>query len=143
MEQQTSAGIVTYYQAPNKEREYLLLHYNAGHWDLPKGHVEPGETHEQAALRELQEETGLHAELDANFTHTFAYNLTNKQGEPAHKAVYWFVGKTDSKKVIISHEHKGFVWLPYTAAVDKLTYLNAQKLLKEAELFLEKKLSYS
>lgn len=37
----------------------ILLMRRRGWWDLPKGHVETGETHEQAALREVAEETGL------------------------------------------------------------------------------------
>lgn len=42
----------------NAEGEILLMR-RRGWWDLPKGHVEKGETHEQAALREVEEETGL------------------------------------------------------------------------------------
>lgn len=38
----------------------ILMMRRRGWWDLPKGHVEEGETHEQAALREVAEETGLH-----------------------------------------------------------------------------------
>lgn len=42
----------------NTDEEVLMMR-RRGWWDLPKGHVEPGETHEQAALREVTEETGL------------------------------------------------------------------------------------
>lgn len=37
----------------------ILMMFRKGRWDLPKGHVEQGETHEAAALREVAEETGL------------------------------------------------------------------------------------
>ena len=56
-----SAGIVVYYQE-NKHIEYLVLQYAAGHWDFEKGHIETGETKEEAAKRELMEEAGLQAE---------------------------------------------------------------------------------
>lgn len=42
----------------NKSSEVLMMR-RRGWWDFPKGHVEAGETHEQAALREVEEETGL------------------------------------------------------------------------------------
>lgn len=37
----------------------MLMMLRRGRWVLPKGHVEPGESHEEAALREVAEETGL------------------------------------------------------------------------------------
>ena len=43
----------------------LLKKYN-GDWVLPKGKVEPGETHEETALREVKEETGVKA---VSYTH--------------------------------------------------------------------------
>ena len=46
-------------------RQYLIVFEEFSQcWSLPKGHMEPGETEEQTALRELQEETGLSATLD-------------------------------------------------------------------------------
>ena len=50
-------------------REFLLMRH-ADRWDLPKGHVDPGETEMQCALRELHEETGITAtdiEIDDGF----------------------------------------------------------------------------
>lgn len=44
-------------------RGELLMIFSRGHWDLPKGHVESGETGRLAALREVEEETGLRCEL--------------------------------------------------------------------------------
>ena len=49
------------------EREYLLVEARRrrGEWVLPKGHIEPGETPEAAAVREVQEEAGVCAEVVA------------------------------------------------------------------------------
>lgn len=38
---------------------HMLFIYRNGHWDLPKGHLDPGESLEECAFREVQEETGL------------------------------------------------------------------------------------
>ena len=46
---EVSAGGVVFYRGD--ALVYLLLYYPAGHWDFPKGNVEPGETPEKAALR--------------------------------------------------------------------------------------------
>jgi 8-oxo-dGTP pyrophosphatase MutT (NUDIX family) len=49
------------------EREYLLVgaRRSRGEWVLPKGHIEPGETPEAAAVREVQEEAGVRAAVVA------------------------------------------------------------------------------
>jgi 8-oxo-dGTP pyrophosphatase MutT (NUDIX family) len=49
------------------EREYLLVEARGrrGEWVLPKGHIEPGETAEAAAVREVEEEAGVCAEAVA------------------------------------------------------------------------------
>ena len=79
IKKETSAGVLVYRNDPKTdERLYLLLHYVSGHWDFAKGKLEKGESFKQAALRELQEETGLtsvvlhehfNEKLDYAFTH--------------------------------------------------------------------------
>ena len=44
-----------------------------GRWGLPKGHVQPGETLEECAIRETAEETGLHVEIVSPYQHVVTY----------------------------------------------------------------------
>jgi len=132
-----SAGVVVYFKR-NEKREYLLLHYESGHWDFPKGKIEEGETKQQAALRELKEETGLLATIHPGFEYTFEYFFKDKSGEFAKKKVYFFVGRSKAKRVDLSYEHIGYEWLAFDEACEKLTYKNAKQLLQKADTFLSK-----
>lgn len=130
---EVSGGILVY--RDENPRKYLLLHYPAGHWDYPKGHVEESETEKEAAIRELEEETGIsedEIELEEDFRETIDY-LYRKRGELSHKRVIFFMGKTEKEEITISIEHQGYTWLPYEEAKEKLTFRNAKKLLEKAE----------
>ena len=66
-----------------------LLFFRRGAWDMPKGHVEPGETLEQCALREVQEETGLeHLALGEPICTT--YHTWRNKDRLILKESHWF-----------------------------------------------------
>jgi len=136
MKKHYSAGVVVY-RKHKDTIEYLLLHYSAGHWDFSKGHMEEGETKEQTALRELKEESGLTATIEPGFTASFSYYFKDYDNVESHKEVYFFVGKAHDEKIKLSDEHQDFAWLPYEQALEKLTYENAKKLLKDAHEFVK------
>ena len=70
-----SAGVILF--RPGKKREYLLLHYAAGHWDFPKGMLNKGEGSMAAALRELKEETSISkAKIMPGFKETIRFFYT-------------------------------------------------------------------
>jgi len=137
MIKETSAGIVLFRQLKD-QREYLLLHYPGGHFDFAKGHVEAGESEHETAYRELQEETGIQKIVwIEGFRHKIHYNY-HRGPELMSKDVIFFLARTTQKKVVISHEHKGSIWLPYDEAMKQTTFETARDLLKKAENFLLK-----
>jgi len=130
--QEKSAGVVIV-----NNGKYLLLHYEAGHWDFPKGHIEAGETLKQAAIRELNEETGItDIEILPGFLDKIQYIL-RKKNKLVQKEVAFFAAKTNEKEVKISDEHQDHVWLPFEDALEKLTYDNAKNILKKVHRFLK------
>ena len=132
-----SAGAVVFYNGENGP-EYLLLLYEAGHWDFPKGGIEEGETEITAAIREIKEETGLtDIEIIHGFRKEIHYNF-RKNKNLVKKTVVFYLAKTNTKNVTLSFEHKDFIWLPYEAAYNKLTFKTAKETLEMAHRFLMK-----
>ena len=67
----------------------LLVIFRRGKWDLPKGKIEKGEFYSQAALREVQEETGLkHVEVGKRTLDT--YHVYTEKGKKVLKRTLWF-----------------------------------------------------
>ncbi len=135
MLEERSAGAVLFY-GNSSDREYLILHYPSGHWDFPKGNIEPDETIMQTARREVREETGI-AEIDFRdgFEKKIEYYY-RRDGQMVHKLVVFLLAGSKSRDVKISFEHEGYIWLHYPEAIMKLTFKNAKSILKDAEDFL-------
>ena len=134
MGREISAGVILVRN--RSQREYLLLDYGS-HWDFPKGHIEPGEDPQTTAARELQEETGIRdARIVPGFKESMRY-FYRKAGEGMLKVVIFFLAETPTGEVTLSHEHSGYVWLPYEDALKRLTFKNARDLLAKAQAFLD------
>lgn len=131
MMREESCGAVVYYQ-----NEFLLLHYEAGHWDFPKGNRERGETRLETAIREIEEETGIQNLEFSDFEEEITY-FYRREGKTIYKIVTYFLAKSPTKEVKISFEHRGFEWLPYEEAMERLTYANAKDILKTAKTYLD------
>src|SRR6476659_4780781 len=82
-EQQVSAGGVVYRKRSAGVDVAIIKVGPIIRWQLPKGIVDKGETSEQAALREVREETGLVAKIEA----------------PLEKIEYWYVSGGKSGRV--------------------------------------------
>lgn len=136
MIKETSAGAVIF--CKNKAREYLLLHYESGHWDFVKGHVEKKEKVQGTVKREAKEEAGI---TDLQFIPGFKEEINyfyRKDKELISKEVIFLLAETKQKEIKISHEHIGYKWLDYENALKQLTFDTAKDMLKKAEKFLKK-----
>jgi 8-oxo-dGTP pyrophosphatase MutT (NUDIX family) len=130
MLEERSAGSIIYRQTP-QGKMYLLLNYPSGHWDFVKGNIEKGETFKQTVLREMREETGI---VDSTFVDEFEDKVEyhyQRDGQVIHKEVVFFVSNTKTDQVILSHEHRDYIWLNYNDALAKLTYKTAQNLFRK------------
>ncbi len=75
----------------------LLVIYRRGSWDLPKGKIDPGETPEQAAVREVEEETGIGEISLGNFLgHTY-HTYRDPKERRILKRTYWYRMQTPQK----------------------------------------------
>ena len=135
MKEEVSSGIILFNDI--KGRKFLLLNYPSKHWDFVKGKMEEGETYHETALRETREETGI---LDVEFLEGFKEEIEyyfRADNQNIHKKVIFFLGKTKTLDIILSHEHLDFVWLDFDDALNKITYKNAKDLLKKSKEFLD------
>lgn len=132
---QRSAGAVIF-REDGARRLYLLLLYPTNHWDFVKGKIEPGESELETLLREAREETGIgDLEVVEGFRREIRYNFVH-EGTFIRKRVSFFLARTSTAAVRLSHEHRAHAWESYARAMDTLTYANARGVLEAAEALL-------
>jgi len=139
MKEEVSAGIILFNE--NDKRKFLLLNYPSKHWDFVKGKMEKDETSHETAIRETKEETGI---SDVEFIDGFEEEIEYyfyAENQEIHKKVIFFLGKTETTEITLSHEHLDFIWLEFDNALNKTTYENAKNLLKKSKMFLDKRVS--
>lgn len=101
----------------NAEPRSFLLMKHADRWDLPKGHVDPGETDLECALREFEEETGVDrsaiALVEGFCYEEVYYPIHKKTGERTHKTLVIFLATIDDRVAITATEHLGHEWFDW------------------------------
>jgi 8-oxo-dGTP pyrophosphatase MutT (NUDIX family) len=100
-------------------------------WGLPKGLVEPDETPEQAAVREVQEETGLEAEVEASLGEIRYFYVW--EGVRVRKAVHFFLMRATGGDVSQhDHEMEDVRWFPLAVTLRRATYKGEREVLQRA-----------
>jgi len=130
-----SAGAIVF-RRENKKIKYLLIKYGWGHWEFARGLIEKGESLEETAKREIEEETGIKdVVFIPGFKAWFKFFFKLK-GKNIMKIATFLLAETGTKEIKLSLEHEDYQWLEYEKASKKLTYENSKKVLKDANEFL-------
>ena len=111
--------------------KYLLQNRVKKDWQgytFPGGHIEPGESIVQSAIREVKEETNLDVEIDANKRYTMEY-VTDKG---TLKQVVLFIAKCTGGEIKAQEcEVNDIKWLDFDEAMQTITYDNTRELFKK------------
>lgn len=136
MKREISAGGIVYkLPATSYERILWLVCKHSGYkkWVLPKGLINDGETAEQAAVREVAEETGVRAKILAKIKPVEKYTYT-LNGEKIFKIVQYFLMEYVSGDVKDHDwEMEQVEWLPFKEAYKKLEYNGQKRVLQQAQ----------
>jgi len=105
-------------------------------WTMPKGHLEAGESEEQAALREVEEEVGLRSsDIETLFSLGHDEYQYDEDGIENYKIVAWFAMKVDSRFSPTLNGEEGFAehkWLAEVEAIEQIPYTNFREWLRVA-----------
>jgi|SRR3989338_4922304 len=126
---ETSAGGIVYRKGEKKVFILMIKDHN-DKWTFPKGAIEKGESKEQAALREVQEETGIKAEIiDKLDDNKFFFT---RDGEKVFKIVHLFLMRTEQKELRAQWEVKDVKWFDIDDVLKNIGYKNQADIIKKA-----------
>ncbi len=130
---ESSCGAVVF-RNDNSDKKYLLIrNKRSAHWGFPKGHIEPGENHEQTAIREVLEETGINIKILPGFKKCSEYTIQGR----IEKSVSIFLAETDDVEYTIQAEEiEECGWFSYSDAIKTLNYDNDKRILEQARQYL-------
>ena len=94
---EVSAGAVVYTKTEDGIK-YVIIESVGGVHGFPKGHIEPGETEKEAALREIREEVGLRVRLNDRFRVVKEHPLPRKTG--VMKRVVYFLAEYEDQDIV-------------------------------------------
>lgn len=83
----------------NDGDDNLLFIFRRGFWDLPKGKIDPGEKKKAAAIREVEEETGISNITLKKKIHTTRHTYKLKSGKRAIKKTFWYAMNAEKQKL--------------------------------------------
>ncbi len=135
--EETSAGGLVVDLAGRPVRAAVIARVNrAGRveWCLPKGHLEGGETPEQAAIREIEEETGIRGRVvDTLGTIDYWFSA---EGRRVHKLVHHYLLEATGGRLSVEgdpdREAIDVAWVPLAELVALLAFPNERKIAREA-----------
>src|SRR3989440_4196383 len=119
----------------------LVGRSHAGIWTLPKGTTQAGETIEQVAVREVQEETGLKTCLIA-YIGSISYSFVRDRIRYQKQVRHFLMEAIGGDIALHDQEYDLVEWFPLSEACRRLTYQNEVNILYQAEDVLQRWLEY-
>ena len=130
--QEISAGGVVF-RIEDGRPLFLLIRDSYDNWGFPKGHVERDESPERTALREVEEETGLHDLTLHGAIDTIDWYFRFRK-RLIHKVCHFYLMETENAETSPQRE-EGITecsWLPLDEALERISYANARGVLERA-----------
>ncbi|MDO4759327.1 MAG: NUDIX domain-containing protein [Candidatus Saccharibacteria bacterium] len=126
----TAGGIVFRITKDQKDIEILLIQDSKNRWTIPKGHIEPGESAKQTAIREIGEEAGLqHIKVIAWLGKIhFKYRRVDKLVLMTTQ-IYLVRALDEHEKPTKEKWMKGIQWFSFADALDAIEYEDIEKLM--------------
>ena len=131
-QRETSAGGVVF-RVDAGTTLFLLIRDSYANWGFPKGHLETGERAEDAALREVHEETGLNDLAVRGTIDTIDWYFRFR-GQLIHKVCHFFLMETTQAETA-PQRTEGITacrWVTYGEATESISYGNARRVLARA-----------
>jgi 8-oxo-dGTP pyrophosphatase MutT (NUDIX family) len=141
MRREVSAGGVVVRERDGVRELAVIRPHGRRVWALPKGHIDPGENAEQAAIREVREETGLDVTLEADLGPIhYSYHF---RGERIFKSVHFFLfhfhaGDIDRLEEAMRVEVDEARWIPLADAAYQLAYRGEREVVARAVELLDR-----
>ncbi len=131
---ESSCGAVIFREDNGVKKFLLIRNKRSAHWGFPKGHIEPGETKEETAIREVLEETGINIEIIPGFVKNSEYSIQGK----IEKSVSIFLAKTAQNEYKLQEEEiEECGWYNFDESLRVLNYENDKYILTEAMNFIK------
>ena len=127
-----SSGGVVYRRTETGYEFVAVQRARHGDWSLPKGHIEKGESKEEAALREVKEETGIEARIVSDLQEVVYFYKRPKQGLTRKSVYYYLMEALTDDLGGPNWEVSESRWVLMSEADGLLSYANDKKTVQQA-----------
>jgi len=141
-----SAGGVVF-RSHKKNIEIALIKDGYGKYGLPKGHIEKGESKEETAVREVEEETALkNIKLldylgEVRYISKISIYKSSIKENLEDKIVYYYLMNVSDKEVCTPQKEEGIeevIWVDVDSVLQKIDYLNIKEVIERAISLIKK-----
>lgn len=130
----TAGGIVFRMSKQGQDIEILLIQDSKGRWTIPKGHIEPGETAKQTAIREIGEEAGLFHIQVLTWLGKIHFQYRRIDKLVLMTTQIYLVRAMDEAEIPTKEQWmKGIKWFKFNDALDAIEYEDIEKLMLVAK----------